>query len=436
MQGLSQWRPLARGGLAVVWEARQLPLDRLVAVKVYQRALEEDDQRRFLRDAAAIVRLSDHPGILTVYDAGILPDDRPYLVMELCPGGSLTQWLRPVNLPSDERVRRLGLRIADALAAAHACDVMHGDVKPANVLIDSHGNPRLADFRLAAVRGAEADAAEAPPVTPAYAAPEALRMEPATAAGDVFALAATLYALLSGSPPRDVAIAPIPGVDRSLMDVVMAALSNDPAARPTAAEFFGRLAKVPLRTSKRGSPDRAAEVPHRRGKRRMVILALTAALVTVIVSATAWLISKPASSGAPPATTQSATVGGLPSTAGPSRDSDAGPSTSTTTPGAGDNTGSGPAGEDSIQLEDSADSAKPFQTVRIQGTYRGEPDTFLRVQRSEGGKWLAFPLPTKTDQSGRFTAHVELGVPGRYRLRVLDPASGVKSRPFVLVIKG
>ena len=87
-------------------------------------------------------------------------------------------------------------------------------------------------------------------------------------------------------------------------------------------------------------------------------------------------------------------------------------------------------------MEDLADSAKPFQTVRIQGTYRGGADTFLRVQRWEGGKWLDFPLPTKTDQSGQFTAYVELGQPGRYRLRVLDPDSGVTSKPFVLVIKG
>ena len=86
-------------------------------------------------------------------------------------------------------------------------------------------------------------------------------------------------------------------------------------------------------------------------------------------------------------------------------------------------------------MEDSAVSAKPFQTVRIQGTYRGGADTFLRVQRWEAGKWLAFPLPTKTDQSGQFTAYAELGQPGRYQLRVLDPDSGVTSKPFVLVIE-
>jgi hypothetical protein len=87
-----------------------------------------------------------------------------------------------------------------------------------------------------------------------------------------------------------------------------------------------------------------------------------------------------------------------------------------------------------VRLGDVADSARPFQTVRIDGTYRRGPNTFMRVQRWEGGKWLDFPLPTKTDQSGQFTAYVELGQPGRYRLRVVDPDSGVTSKPFVLVI--
>jgi hypothetical protein len=119
--------------------------------------------------------------------------------------------------------------------------------------------------------------------------------------------------------------------------------------------------------------------------------------------------------------TQSATPGGFSSSAGRS-------------PAAAPRNGS--AEGEIIQLEDLADSARPCQTVRIQGTYRGGADTFLRVQRWESGKWLDFPLPTKTDQSGEFTAYVEFGQPGRYQLRVLDPNSGVTSKSFVLVIKG
>ena len=159
VHGLSDWRPLARGGRSVVWAARQLSLDRLVAVKVYQRELDEGDRRRFLREAAA-ARLSDHPAIVTVHDAGVLPDDRPYLIMDLWSGGSLSQWLKPDNRPSQERVRQVGVRIADALAAVHACGALHRDIKPANILIDSFGNPGLADFGLAAMAGAETTAAD------------------------------------------------------------------------------------------------------------------------------------------------------------------------------------------------------------------------------------------------------------------------------------
>jgi len=91
--------------------------------------------------------------------------------------------------------------------------------------------------------------------------------------------------------------------------------------------------------------------------------------------------------------------------------------------------------EEAIQVEGLVDSAKPFQPVRIEGTHHGRADTFLQVQRWDAGRWVPFPLPTKTDQSGKFTAYVEPGPPGRYRLRVLDPTSGAESEPFVLVIK-
>jgi hypothetical protein len=87
-------------------------------------------------------------------------------------------------------------------------------------------------------------------------------------------------------------------------------------------------------------------------------------------------------------------------------------------------------------LEDLSGSAMPLEAVRIQGTYRGGAGTFLRLQRWEGDKWLDFPLPTKTDESGRFVTQAEFGQPGQYRLRVLDPDSGVTSKSFVIVVMG
>ena len=89
-----------------------------------------------------------------------------------------------------------------------------------------------------------------------------------------------------------------------------------------------------------------------------------------------------------------------------------------------------------IRVQELTEPARAFQTVRIKGRFLDGPDTSLRVQRWEGGKWLNFPLHTQTDQSGQFTTYVELEQPGRYRLRVLDPASGVTSTTFLLAIKG
>jgi hypothetical protein len=169
---------------------------------------------------------------------------------------------------------------------------------------------------------------------------------------------------------------------------------------------------------------------------RLRLQLLVVAVIVILSLFLLLLLSRPPGDRAVESTsTQSATPGGQSSAAGPSPAS--GPrstAASTTSPGAG-NTGSGSAKE-LIRVEDVVPSARPFESVRIQGRYRGGAGTFLRVQRWEGGKWLAFPFPTKTDQSGQFKTYVEFGQPGRYRLRVLDPDSGLTSKPFVLVIKG
>src|SRR4249919_1278437 len=105
IRGISDWEPLARGGFATVWRARQPPLNRPVAVKVDARTLDaESERRRFLGEAAAAGNLSGHPCIVTVYDTGILADGHPYLVMRYCSGGSLTSWLQPDNRQSVERI--------------------------------------------------------------------------------------------------------------------------------------------------------------------------------------------------------------------------------------------------------------------------------------------------------------------------------------------
>ncbi len=268
LEGLTDWRPLARGGFAVVWEARQESLNRLVAVKIITRKLDNPEERdRFLRESGAAGRMSSHPGIVTVHYAGLLDDDRPYLVMELCTGGSLTRRLQEGNRPSQEWVRDLGVRIADALDAAHAQGVLHRDVKPANVLIDQYGHAGLADFGLAVMTDGMELEERLEALTPAYAPPEAFAPHSPTASGDVYSLAATLYALLCGHAPRavdpgdadpdmtaaqvvlahlDDPVERLPDVDPRLMDVLMEALDDDPARRPSAATFRDALTALPL----------------------------------------------------------------------------------------------------------------------------------------------------------------------------------------------
>ncbi len=490
IRGLSAWKPLARGGFTLVWEARQDLLTRLVAVKVYQRGLADDVYDMFAREAGVIGRLSDHPGVVTAYDAGLLSDASPYVIMELCPGGSLTQWLKREDLRSEDQIRLVGVRVADALAAVHARGIVHRDVKPANILIDGFGSPRLADFGLAAVTGAEPPATDALKLTPAYAPPEAFAMSAATESGDVYSLAATLYALLAGKPPRSpltdtdpqkppaaavAPITPIPGVNWFLMDVLMAALSSDPAARPSAADVRDQLSGIPGSRSRKpktgvavaegqapailrkrpaltsGAADETAtdpveagmaakasrvraqaraDSPRRRAPRRAGILAMVAASVTLAASGAAWLIAEPASSGAPPAAiTRSAESGVQSSTPTSPPAADATPSQQKPTP----DDGTAEPTVQAIRLKEVTDSAKPFETVRIRGTYQAS--RFLQVQHWSDGVWLTFPVPAKTDESGEFTAYVELGQPSRHRLRVFDPKSGVTSKPFLLVIK-
>ncbi len=179
--GMADWRAIARGGFAIVWQARQESLNRLVAVKVDERKLDtEAEQRRFLREAGAAGRMSGHPGIVTVHDAGLLGDDRPFLIMELCPGGSLTRWMTADPRPSQRRVRDVGVRIADALSAAHLLGVLHRDVKPANILIDAYNNAGLADFGLAALIDPDTPLSETvEAITPGVRAAGGLRQEAA-----------------------------------------------------------------------------------------------------------------------------------------------------------------------------------------------------------------------------------------------------------------
>jgi serine/threonine protein kinase len=353
---------LARGGFSTVWQARQESLDRLVAVKVDHRPLSEDkERRRFLREAGAAGRLSGHPGIVTVHDAGILTDGRPYLVMDLCTGGSLTRWLKPEGRRDEKEVRDVGVRIADALAAAHSRGVLHRDVKPANILIDSYGNPGLADFGLAAMPepGVELSVT-LEGMTPAYAPTEVFYLKPPTERGDVYALAATLYALLDGKPPRwpDTGtpslpellqlqrepVERLPHVDDDLMDVLLGALDDDPERRPTAAEFRDQLQALTFTRKKAvagaaagGAASGAAggAVAGGRGvakRRRRLAAVLAAAVVAALVLVSLFTWGSPGRADPGPVVTPSASTSGVSSSAAPSTEDSPSSSPSSSSP--------------------------------------------------------------------------------------------------------
>jgi polyisoprenyl-teichoic acid--peptidoglycan teichoic acid transferase len=287
--GVTDWQPLARGGFATVWRARQPSLNREVAVKVDDRTLDsESERRRFLGEAGAAGHLSGHPCIVTVYDTGILAGGRPYLVMKYCSGGSLTSWLKPDNRQSVERICFVGVRIAEALVAAHEQGMLHRDVKPANILIDNYGNPGLADFGLTALEPGSTIG-----LTVAYAPPEVILGGQPSEYGDVYQLAATLYALLSGNPPSNSSggvmsledriarvrepVKPLPDVDQDLMQLLLDGLSFEPSDRPTAAEFRDRLTAL--------GASKVAVAAARPGARQVTLGFIAATLVALVLVA-------------------------------------------------------------------------------------------------------------------------------------------------------
>jgi serine/threonine protein kinase len=258
---LTQFEVFARGGYATVYRAVQQSVGREVAVKVENRTLDSSrDQARFLREARAAGRMSSHPHVVDLFDAGVTPDQHPYLIMELC-DGSYAERMRTSPLDALE-ARDLGVKIADALAHAHAAGVLHRDVKPANILHSHFNSALLADFGLAILVEARDSSVTLEVLTPAYAPPEMFSHHKPSPAVDVYALCATLYAVMHGKPPRwqsdrnpslvtlvelfQQPVPGLPGVPDALVDVLRAGMSNDPGARPSAAELRDLLAAVPL----------------------------------------------------------------------------------------------------------------------------------------------------------------------------------------------
>lgn len=207
---------VAAGGQGVVYRARQMALDRLVALKLpnLTRGASPEFLERFRREGEVAASL-EHPNIVPLYEAGEC-EGRPYLAMKWVEGEHLGQWIRTVrDCPTEKpahrfdelggRIARLMIKVAGAIHYAHQHGVLHRDLKPGNILVDRQGEPFLTDFGLAKVLELEGNLTQTISVlgTPNYLAPELASggAHLSTVATDVYGLGAILYQLLTGQPP-------------------------------------------------------------------------------------------------------------------------------------------------------------------------------------------------------------------------------------------
>ncbi|GGW54823.1 serine/threonine-protein kinase [Streptomyces xantholiticus] len=257
---------LGGGGMGTVWRARDVVLDRAVALKEVRPpdpGLAEYDpeaasmlRARVLREARALARV-EHPGVVTIHhvvDSG--EGTYPWLVMELVTGGSLADRLATGPMAPVEAAR-LGREVLAALRAAHDAGIQHRDVKPANVLLRPDGRPVLTDFGIAAIRESTVLTVTGSVIgTPDYMAPERISGDEGGPGSDVWSLAMMLYVAVEGHHPlqRGTTLAtlaavlgeelPPPRQAGPLAAVLAAVLVKDPAARPDPATVDRMLAEV------------------------------------------------------------------------------------------------------------------------------------------------------------------------------------------------
>jgi serine/threonine protein kinase len=270
--GISHLEEVGRGAFSTVFKGEQIALGRTVAVKVLEAlSANEANMRRFRRELLALGKLSDHPYIVPIFESGVDSDNRPFIVMAFSTFGTLSDRLRTGPLGWKD-VIDLVIKLACALHAAHEAGVIHGDVKPSNVLFTKYGQPQLMDFGIARVASDQVTQTSAIGWTPAFVAPEVLAGAEPTTASDTYSLSATAYALLLGRPPfvirSDDPIATVmkrvtDGQPPSLSDVcpgtveriLAAAISRVPDFRPERSiEFAAALRDAQLKLGVEPTP--------------------------------------------------------------------------------------------------------------------------------------------------------------------------------------
>lgn len=254
-------RLIGCGGMGGVYEAFDESLKRKVAIKVILRTMTNDPTfiETFRREAQSAARLN-HPHIVQIYSFGEICD-QPYIVMELVQPDSLDRMMK--NGPvSQSTVLRVGEEVAEGLKQASEMGIVHGDVKPENILVDENRNAKLADFGIAALAGARAGAENEVWGTPYYIAPETLRRQKVDHRADIYSLGGTLYHAIAGVPPFEGADAIavmkarlestprplkdiVPGIPENLNALIMRMLASEPSQRyPTYESLIGDIRNV------------------------------------------------------------------------------------------------------------------------------------------------------------------------------------------------
>ena len=307
-----------QGGFATVYRARDTRFDRTVALKVLRSdSLNARQLRRFRAECLAIGRVSSHPNIVTVYDAGTTGDNRPWLAMEYCSGGSLANKVAANGPLAVADVISIGARLCSALSAAHQAGVLHRDVKPHNVLLTSYGEPALADFGIASVAIGDDTVTETAAYTVVHAAPEILEGKAGTTAADVYSLGSTLYTLVAGQAPfakeASAGLAPLvtrilrndlpdiarPGVPPELEQLLRRSMAAKPQDRPASAaelgvaltELGGRLAAEEIDGPRRVGPGPVTPVPAPAAQpvsTKGLLSILGGTLILLLASFTSW----------------------------------------------------------------------------------------------------------------------------------------------------